>query len=588
MSSRKIKIRFLCFLMILFFSGLAFGEHMVLINGTATYFEYRRTITIQSGQVAGGPHSNFPMLFDSTKVNSGLRDDLKLWPTGKVKKSNGDDIVFATGNGIEILKHEIEKYDNSTGEYIAWVRIESINDGTVFYLYYGSDDSITYPANFTTDVWSNNYRGVWHLKETSGDALDSTTYGTNGTVTGTTRGVGVAGQIGSAYDFDDNSDLVDFGDPGDGHLDFGENDFTYSAWLNLGTTVSGNKLTVYKGGTSAGTEGYSMLTTSSATSVYSVISDGLGNQVYNLPASPAGWILQVAVVNRTSDLIKTYLGGSEVDSDNIASVGSVDTDQELTFSHTDYPCNAIIDEVRISDIARSAGWIETCFNNQDNPANFYSISAPTLVELSYFSANSLDSAVLLEWATETELDNAGFNLWRSEVRDGEYTRINPYFIPAEGESGFGAEYSYTDYDVQNGKIYYYKLEDIDIYGKSTFHGPVPAIPNDIIIIWPPDRIIRPSDALVFSCSSSGSYAFKVEISTNLSFLASHTLFFPEDGWISGNSLWLTPREWEIVLRMARQLGGQLFWRVRARSEDGRVIFSDWRKFVIEKHKLPNE
>jgi len=32
-----------------------------------------------------------------------------------------------------------------------------------------------------------------------------------------------------------------------------------------------------------------------------------------------------------------------------------------------------IDEVRISDIARSAGWIATEFNNQNNPGTFYSI-----------------------------------------------------------------------------------------------------------------------------------------------------------------------------------------------------------------------
>ena len=149
--------------MILLFSGLTFG-YQVLIDGSTKNFNYKRTITIQSGQVAGGPHSNFPMLFVST-VDSGLQDDLKLSPTGKVKKSNGDDIVFATNDGVEIFKHEIENYNNSTGEYIAWVRIDPIDNGTVFYLYYGSDDTITYPANFTTDVWSNGYRAVYHLKD---------------------------------------------------------------------------------------------------------------------------------------------------------------------------------------------------------------------------------------------------------------------------------------------------------------------------------------------------------------------------------------------------------------------------------------
>jgi len=225
-----------------------------------------------------------------------------------------------------------------------------------------------------------------------------------------------------------------------------------------------------------------------------------------------------------------------------------------------------------------------------SPAAFYTVGDPytTLVELSHFKAKGLDSAVLLEWATVTELDNAGFNLWRSEEKDGQYVRINPYFIPAEGDAGFGAEYSFIDYDVQNGAIYYYKLEDIDISGKSTFHGPVSASPTDIIPIWPPDRELPPSDASLFSWSSTGSISFKVEISTNPSFTDSGMLTFPEARWTSGNSLWLTPREWEIVLSKAQQSGGQLFWRVRAKSQDGREIYSDWKRFGIGESRLPEE
>jgi hypothetical protein len=246
------------------------------------------------------------------------------------------------------------------------------------------------------------------------------------------------------------------------------------------------------------------------------------------------------------------------------------------------PWEGQIDEVRLSDYGRDGDWIKTEFYNQWDPGTFYSVSAEqTLVELSYFKATSLNSAVILEWATETELDNAGFNIWRSEKKNGDYARINPYFIPAEGEAGFGAKYRYVDYDVQNGVIYYYKLEDMDINGKSTFYGPVSANPNDIIPIWPPDRIIRLSDALFFSWSISESNSFKVEISPNPSFSSSETLSFPDEGWISDFSLWLSPVEWEMVLRKATQSAGQLFWRVRARSKEGREAYSDWKRFIIE-------
>ena len=41
----------------------------------------------------------------------------------------------------------------------------------------------------------------------------------------------------------------------------------------------------------------------------------------------------------------------------------------------------------------------------------------------------------------------------------------------------GASYEYVDTDVKNRKTYYYKLEDIDVNGVATFHGPMSATPG---------------------------------------------------------------------------------------------------------------
>ncbi len=79
--------------------------------------------------------------------------------------------------------------------------------------------------------------------------------------------------------------------------------------------------------------------------------------------------------------------------------------------------------------------------------------------------------------TESEIDNAGFNIYRSETEDGEYIKINDSLIPAQGSSTQGASYEFTDTDVKNRKTYYYKLEDIDLNGTSTMHGPVSATPR---------------------------------------------------------------------------------------------------------------
>jgi hypothetical protein len=51
---------------------------------------------------------------------------------------------------------------------------------------------------------------------------------------------------------------------------------------------------------------------------------------------------------------------------------------------------------------------------------------------------------------------------------------------AEGSSVEGAYYVFVDEDVQTRKTYYYTLEDIDLYGVSTFHGPISATPRLIL------------------------------------------------------------------------------------------------------------
>jgi len=99
---------------------------------------------------------------------------------------------------------------------------------------------------------------------------------------------------------------------------------------------------------------------------------------------------------------------------------------------------------------------------------------PTLIELSSFEAKGVWRGIILAWETESEIDNAGFNIYRAEAEDGEYVKINALLIPAKGSTTEGASYRYVDQTAKRGKTYYYKLEDIDLSGTSTLHGPVNA------------------------------------------------------------------------------------------------------------------
>lgn len=183
MTKKKLIVSLFGLLMILLFGGVASG-FTVLINGVNKNFLYKRSVTIQADQVQGTGHANFPMLFDSNAYD--LKDDFKQ-SAGKVQSADGYDIVFATGDGVEILKHEIEKWVYSSGEYLAWIKIPTLSgdSNTTIYMYYYSED-VSSDTQHVTDVWDDNYRAVWHLSETTGGiAVDavSTGTGTDSTIT---------------------------------------------------------------------------------------------------------------------------------------------------------------------------------------------------------------------------------------------------------------------------------------------------------------------------------------------------------------------------------------------------------------------
>jgi len=102
---------------------------------------------------------------------------------------------------------------------------------------------------------------------------------------------------------------------------------------------------------------------------------------------------------------------------------------------------------------------------------------PTVITLASFMATPKDRQVILTWVTESEIDNAGFNLFRSESENGAYVKINNDLIYAQGSSTQGASYNFVDKAVKNRETYYYKLEDISLDGTATMHGPVSATPR---------------------------------------------------------------------------------------------------------------
>jgi len=84
------------------------------------------------------------------------------------------------------------------------------------------------------------------------------------------------------------------------------------------------------------------------------------------------------------------------------------------------------------------------------------------VTLSTFTASASSRSVTLKWRTETEVNNLGFSIYRSEEKDLNYTKIS--FFSGAGNSAMPIDYQFTDKDVEAGKTYFYYIEDVDIAG----------------------------------------------------------------------------------------------------------------------------
>lgn len=89
----------------------------------------------------------------------------------------------------------------------------------------------------------------------------------------------------------------------------------------------------------------------------------------------------------------------------------------------------------------------------------------TLVE---FTAAPQADGIQLHWVTGVEVDNYCFVLWRSTSLDGQYTDISGE-IPAQAQGPGMTNYSYVDHNVAPGTTYYYKIQDISLYGYQTMH-----------------------------------------------------------------------------------------------------------------------
>ena len=112
------------------------------------------------------------------------------------------------------------------------------------------------------------------------------------------------------------------------------------------------------------------------------------------------------------------------------------------------------------------GKIPTTVAEDDLGTPGFRAGGPLPVSLSKFRPERLDSgAVVIRWITESELNNAGFNILRSETRDGVFTKLNTNLIAGQGTISERTVYEYADTSAKPNVVYYYQIQDVSLDGQ---------------------------------------------------------------------------------------------------------------------------
>jgi len=219
-----------------------------------------------------------------------------------------------------------------------------------------------------TNVWDSNFVGVWHMGDAGPTyAYDSTSNNNTGTQSGGVT-FGATGQIGETTSYDGSNDKVST------TLDVQPSAMpqtTWTAWIKP-TTAIGHPSTGHRCVFSDDDGGYDRgVESTRSNDGYFNIFTGSGTWK---PTTPDINQWQYIVVEYTPTNILFYKNGTQY------SYGSAPSGQasnnKFTIGtnpgFTEY-FQGLIDEIRVSNIARSASWIATEYNNQNNPESFYTI-----------------------------------------------------------------------------------------------------------------------------------------------------------------------------------------------------------------------
>ena len=120
-----------------------------------------------------------------------------------------------------------------------------------------------------------------------------------------------------------------------------------------------------------------------------------------------------------------------------------------------------------SSTGLGGAYVATYYGDKDDMGTpGYDAGGALPVELSKFSAarDRVTGQVVITWETQSELNNAGFYIKRSQQRTSQFVAVNPTMVPGAGTTSEKQTYTYTDTTAQPNIVYYYQIEDVSLDG----------------------------------------------------------------------------------------------------------------------------
>ena len=341
----------------------------------ASWGYYRSVTATTSATAIPASQSNFPALIDVTLTSL---ETTSSNASGRVQNVNGYDIVpFSDNACTSQIPFEREKYVSSTGELEMWVKQSTLNTSTVDYLCYGNSAQTT-DLSSSSAPWDSNFGGVWHLADagtsTSTDSTANQNNGSNSSIAATSAIIdGGANMNGGTVHVARTSSLSP------------TSAVTLSAWVYPYTTSQSAYAAIasmeYNYPHSLPYQSYSLNANfAGSTDFYWYDTSGGSIISYSGSYNPNTWYDLVATNN--NGVASFYINDSLVATTTAANpivYNNGDFWLGSTGSGGDF--NGAIDEVRISNVARSSSWIATDYWNNiaTGTAGFWSVGNETAI-----------------------------------------------------------------------------------------------------------------------------------------------------------------------------------------------------------------